>query len=62
MKVKLSISISGTRDGADWPPAGAVVDLPDPEAADLVSAGLAVEVAEPKVEKAVQRRKVEKRA
>lgn len=31
-KVKLFVSMSGTRDGQPWPPAGSVVELPDDEA------------------------------
>ena len=41
MYVRLLECISGTRDGVDWPPAGAVVEVPDLEGADLVRAGLA---------------------
>lgn len=41
MNVRLLVSISGTRDGQDWPPAGSVVDLPADEAEHLVAAGLA---------------------
>lgn len=41
MKVIMRASISGTRDGADWPPKGAVIDLPDAEAVDMLGAGLA---------------------
>lgn len=43
MKVKLVVQLSGTRDGADWPPVGSVVDLPDVEARNMVDAGIAVE-------------------
>jgi hypothetical protein len=41
--VKLTVHISGTRNGEDWPAPGTVVDLPDEEAASLVAHGLAVE-------------------
>lgn len=41
MKVILTTSISGTRDGKDWPARGSEVDLPDAEAADMLAAGLA---------------------
>ncbi|MGW1762762.1 hypothetical protein ACWCQL_01495 [Streptomyces sp. NPDC002073] len=37
----MTVTVSGTRDGADWPAAGGVVDLPDGEAEQLVAAGLA---------------------
>ena len=41
MKVKMIASITGTRDGQEWPAAGETVELPAAEAADLVEAGLA---------------------
>jgi hypothetical protein len=44
MKVKMIASITGTRDGHDWPAAGETVELPDAEARDLVASGLAVEL------------------
>ncbi|MFG2747246.1 hypothetical protein ACGFY0_45345 [Streptomyces chartreusis] len=43
MRVRMKASLSGTRDGLAWPPAGQTVDLPEEEAAHLVSAGLAAE-------------------
>lgn len=39
--VTMLVTISGTRDGADWPRRGQVLNLPDGEAADLIAAGLA---------------------
>lgn len=33
--------ISGTRDGADWPPPGETVDVTDDEARQLVRSGVA---------------------
>lgn len=47
------VSISGTRDGVDWPLAGSVVDVPAAEGESLVSAGLAVPVDSVVVESAV---------
>lgn len=41
MKVRMKATISGTRDGQEWPSAGEVIDLPDLEAADLIHAQLA---------------------
>jgi hypothetical protein len=41
MRVRMKVGLSGTRDGKDWPPVGGSVDLPDDEAAHLVTAGLA---------------------
>lgn len=51
----MKIHISGTRNGARWPAAGGVVDLPEGEASDLISQGFAeaVKAAPAKVEKAV---------
>lgn len=42
MKVTMKAQIAGTRDGEDWPKPGASIDLPDDEAADLVTNGYAV--------------------
>ena len=44
MHVKMNATISGTRDGEDWPAKGSIVDLPEQEARDLIFAGLAIEV------------------
>lgn len=41
--IKLKVQITGTRDGVDWPAPGTVIDLPDDEAATLITNGLAVE-------------------
>jgi len=41
MKVQMITQISGTRNGADWPAVGGVVDLPEGEAKDIIQAGLA---------------------
>lgn len=54
MKVQMAVNISGTRDGADWPRAGEVVDLPTDEAEALIAHGSATVPA--KVEKAVARK------
>lgn len=54
MRVKMTLSISGTRDGKPWPAKGAVIDLPETEAHALMAMGAAEEVKEaPKVEAAV---------
>lgn len=42
MIVRMTVRLSGTRNGQDWPGIGETVDLPDAEAADLCAAGLAV--------------------
>ncbi|MFE9886276.1 hypothetical protein [Streptomyces scopuliridis] len=44
MKVRMKITMSGTRNGEEWPPKGAAVDLPTGEAQHLVAAGIAEEV------------------
>lgn len=41
MKVKLKVQLSGTRDGVSWPPVGTVVELPDDEARDMLTSGVA---------------------
>src|SRR5207244_4255908 len=41
MRVKLKTHITGTRNGAEWPGYGEEVELPDQEAQDRVSAGMA---------------------
>ena len=46
MIVTMIRKVSGTRDGADWPEPGETIDVPDEEAASLISNGLAKE-AEP---------------
>lgn len=47
----MRVSISGTRDGAEWPPIGSVVELPDTEAVALLNAGM-VAAAQAEVETA----------
>jgi hypothetical protein len=41
MLVRMRIQISGTRNDERWPPAGALLDVPAAEAADLIRAELA---------------------
>lgn len=41
MRVRMKVTISGTRDGKPWPERGGTVDLPDDEAKQMVAAGLA---------------------
>lgn len=43
MRVRMKVTISGTRDGQPWPERGKAVDLPDDEAKHMVAAGLAEE-------------------
>ena len=37
----MRVSITGTRDGMEWPQRGGEIDLPEREAKDLIDAGLA---------------------
>ena len=39
--VRMLVSISGTRDGQDWPARGGLLEVADVEAAALVAGGLA---------------------
>lgn len=41
MKVKLKVQLSGTRDGVSWPAVGSVVEVPDDEARDMITSGVA---------------------
>ena len=41
MRVKLKVQLSGTRDGVAWPAVGSVVELPDDEARDMITSGVA---------------------
>ncbi|MFF5421804.1 hypothetical protein [Streptomyces misionensis] len=53
MRVRMKVSISGTRDGAEWPAKGEEADLPEEEAAQLLRDGRAEPVADaPEVETA----------
>jgi hypothetical protein len=40
-RVVMTIHISGSRDGEDWPVAGEGIDVPADEAASLIANGLA---------------------
>lgn len=62
MRIRMNISMSGTRNGEDWPPAGETVDLPTGEAQHLVASGIASEVGDdPEVETATARDTAETR-
>ena len=41
VSVKLNVTITGTRNGLDWPPRGGVITLPVSEAFDMIFAGMA---------------------
>lgn len=51
MKIVMQVHITGTRNGAEWPERGGVVDLPDDEAESLVNSRLAVRAPEPEAPK-----------
>lgn len=59
MKVKLTVQISGTRDGEPWPAPGASMDLPADEAVALINNGMAQAVAVSKREAAVEAKDME---
>lgn len=40
MRVTMLATITGTRDGQEWPAIGESMDLPDAEAVDMLNAGL----------------------
>lgn len=44
MRIRMNVSMSGTRNGEEWPAVGEEVDLPTGEAQHLVAAGVASEV------------------
>lgn len=44
MRVRMKQRIGGYRNGAEWPPVGGEIELPDHEARDLCAAGYASEV------------------
>lgn len=46
MNVRLTGDISGTRNGQEWPKRGGEIDLPEDEAKQLVSNGMAEVVVE----------------
>jgi hypothetical protein len=62
MKVRMTIDVSGTRNGQPWPPRGTVIDLPDDEALHYCEQSQAVPVVDMNVEKAVLPDDVETRA
>ncbi|MFF1843055.1 hypothetical protein ACFVW9_15080 [Streptomyces sp. NPDC058217] len=43
MRVRMKVSVSGTRDGESWPAKGGTIDLPEDEAKNLIAIGVAAE-------------------
>lgn len=62
MKIRMKLTVSGSRDGQAWPPRGEVADLPDDEAAQLCARGIAEPVTGGGVEKRPDDRPVEVRS
>ncbi|MFS8200480.1 hypothetical protein ACLVWQ_17560 (plasmid) [Streptomyces sp. CWNU-52B] len=46
MRVRMKVTISGTRNGEPWPERGEIKDLPDGEAKYMIGVGLAEELAD----------------
>lgn len=46
MQVRLLVTVSGTRDGQAWPPAGNTMELPDEEARQMIAAEQAIPVSQ----------------
>ncbi|GGT43388.1 hypothetical protein [Streptomyces purpureus] len=47
MRIRMTVDMSGTRNGQPWPPRGDIADLPTAEAAHLCASGIAEPVTEP---------------
>ncbi|WP_406462965.1 hypothetical protein OHB07_16170 [Streptomyces sp. NBC_00111] len=45
MRIRMKQTISGTRNGEEWPARGEIADIPTGEAQHLVASGVAEEVA-----------------
>ena len=66
MRIRMKQTISGTRNGEEWPARGEIADIPTGEAQHLVASGIAEEVTdtegqEPQVETAAAPATAEKR-
>lgn len=66
MRIRMKQTISGTRNGQEWPARGEIADIPTGEAQHLVASGIAEEVTdtegqEPQVETATAPATAEKR-
>jgi hypothetical protein len=57
MIVRMTVTISGSRDGRPWPRRGETIELPDEEAASLCASRLAVPIPTDDVEKRSAKRK-----
>lgn len=61
MRVRMRVKILGSVDGVAYPDAGQEFDVPDVAGANLCDRGFAEPVVEDKTEKAVPRKRSEKR-
>lgn len=61
MKVRMTQTLNGSIDGRAYPPKGEEFEVPDVAGANLCSRGYAEPVADRKTEKAVPRKRTEKR-
>lgn len=52
MRVRMTVQVSGMRNGAEWPPRGGTIDLPDDEARQYIEANMAVPAGESEPETA----------
>ncbi|MGP4084173.1 hypothetical protein [Streptomyces sp. KR55] len=46
MRIRMLVTLSGTRNGQDWPAKGGALEVPDDEGAQLCATGIAEPVAE----------------
>lgn len=53
MKVRMTVNVSGTRDGKDWPRMGSVMEMADVEALEYIRSGMATPVTVAREERAV---------
>lgn len=58
-RITMRGQMTGTRNGADWPPPGEDIDVTDDEAATLIDQGMAEPAEAPKTESAAASQRVE---
>lgn len=46
MRVRMTVQVSGMRNGTEWPPRGGTIDLPEDEALQYIGANMAVPAVE----------------
>lgn len=62
MRVRVRATVSGSRNGEDWPEIGEVIDLPSDEAATYLAAGIVESVKTGEVETADEDTKPRRRS